>query len=95
MPNKHCDLKTCGGEDPFPPPLKFDKRWSSLVIPVEAVPISGPVCSRVDMVMRKFTDTIGNRTMLLELVSDHGDVSDYVSVLQGILLLFLPLRFTE
>jgi uncharacterized RDD family membrane protein YckC len=86
------------GEDTLsiPYPLKFDKSWASLVIFVEAVPISGPVCSGVDMVTkRKFADTLGKRTMVLKLVSHHGDVSGYVQILQGILLLILPLRFIE
>lgn len=70
-----------------PSPLNFDKRWTSLVILIETVPISGPMCSGVDTVLkRKFADTIGNRTMVLELVFDQGDVRGYVPILQGILL---------
>lgn len=46
---------------------------------VEAAPISDPVGSGVDMLVKgKFADTIGNWTTLLELVSDHPAVPGYV-----------------
>jgi hypothetical protein len=53
--------KTWDGEVTSPPPLTFDTRWTSLFILFEAVPISDPVCSGVDIVVkRKFADTVGN-----------------------------------
>jgi hypothetical protein len=72
-------MKMFDGESTAPArPLNFDTRWMSVFIFVEAAPISGPVVSGVDMVAKRiFADTNGNRTTVLELVSNHRAVSGY------------------
>ena len=78
-PNKHCALKTWGGEGISLPPLNFDTKWTPVFLFIEAFPISGQVCVAVDMVVkRKFADAVGNRTTELELVSGLGGVRGYV-----------------